>query len=83
MVSQEALRAPHAGGEMSLESITRLGLILICVLLVTWDAMVVAIGNYDATVSVIVYRESRKHPIIPFLLGLVCGHLLWQIFERP
>jgi hypothetical protein len=54
-----------------------------CVLMLAWDALIISIGQYDATISVIVYRESKKHPLIPFLLGMVIGHLLWQIFEHP
>ena len=68
---------------MTWEGYTRSGLVLVCVLMLAWDALIISIGQYDATISVIVYRESKKHPLIPFLLGMVIGHLLWQIFEHP
>ena len=68
---------------MTWEGYTRSGLVLMCVMMLAWDALIISIGQYDATISVIVYRESKKHPLIPFLLGMVIGHLLWQIFEHP
>lgn len=33
-------------------------------------------GNYP-TVSAILLATAQKHPVVPFLLGLLCGHLIW------
>ena len=68
---------------MTWEGYTRSGLVLMCVLMLAWDALIISIGQYDATISVIVYRESNKHPLITFLLEMVIGHLLSQNYEHP
>jgi len=49
--------------------------------------LILAVGTYDviiawrygprATVSHVVLRFSREYPILPFLAGVVLGHLLW------
>jgi hypothetical protein len=46
-----------------------------------------AVGGYDvfaalflgraATVSATILDLSRSHPILPFLIGVLVGHLLW------
>jgi predicted permease len=30
------------------------------------------------TISEIVWKISTNHPLIPFLLGMVCGHWFWN-----
>ncbi len=39
--------------------------------------LIAAIGGTDPTISQIVWR-ANAHPIIPFTLGVIAGHLFWQ-----
>lgn len=31
----------------------------------------------QATISATVWELSRRYPALPFLIGFLCGHLLW------
>lgn len=35
-------------------------------------------GGFRATISWWVWTNSVKYPIIPFLLGMLAGHLVWN-----
>ena len=39
-----------------------------------WSALTLK----EPTISQMVWRVSKDHPIVPFLAGLLCGHLFWQ-----
>ena len=41
---------------------------------------VIALWNHQAgdTISEIVWNYATKRPLVPFLLGLLMGHLFWQ-----
>lgn len=40
-------------------------------------------GGYQATISWVMWDQSHTYPIIPFLMGFLCGHLFTQmIFPR-
>ena len=64
-----------------MEAITRIGIWSMVGIAVSWDVFVIAHGEYDATISVIMYESAKKHPIIPFTIGVVLGHMFWQIYE--
>jgi hypothetical protein len=32
----------------------------------------------DGTLSAFVWRLSADYPLVPFLVGLLCGHLFWR-----
>ncbi len=42
-----------------------------------WDLIAILKGGYKATVSAQLYKFSLRFPIIPFILGIVFGHLFW------
>ncbi len=67
---------------MDYASITKVLILLIVLLVVLWDAYVIFIGHQEATFSVILYESARRWPIISFVLGLVCGHLFWQVYTN-
>ena len=58
--------------------------ITICILVVgaitlaLWDVFAAAQPVSGDTISEVVWAVSAKHPIIPFALGVVMGHLFWQ-----
>lgn len=43
------------------------------------DAIALIQGS-DNTLSQLVYDSAKKSPIIPFLVGLVCGHFFWPMY---
>ena len=53
-------------------------LIVTGLLLVVWDAYVAFFNDEkDDTISHVVYHAALKRPIVPFVLGVVMGHLFW------
>jgi hypothetical protein len=67
---------------MDYTSVTKVFILLIVVLVLVWDAYVILVGHQEATFSVILYESSKRWPIIAFVLGLVCGHLFWQVYTN-
>lgn len=47
------------------------------IFLVVYDLIALWLGGWDATISVVVLTWSSRYPILPFLFGVVCGHLFW------
>jgi hypothetical protein len=57
-------------------------LVAVTVALIGWD-IYVAVVETPATISVIVLGWAQAHPVLPFAIGVVCGHLLWpQVVRR-
>ena len=44
-----------------------------------WDCFAIFFNKEAATFSVVLFEASKEWPIIPFMFGLVCGHLFWQV----
>lgn len=44
-----------------------------------WDVYVAIQGDWTATTSAFVYDLMKAHPMFPFALGVVIGHLVWPI----
>ena len=58
----------------------KLTIILILVAIVTlggWDIYVASNEASGDTISEIILEASLRRPIIPFVFGIVCGHLFW------
>lgn len=51
--------------------------------LIIWDAYA-AFGTAGAgdTISEVILSAVKAHPILPFLAGVLCGHLFWPQLER-
>jgi len=57
----------------------------VCILLLC--GVGIAVGAYDlyagfffepgGTVSEVILAFARRYPIVPFTMGVVCGHLVW------
>lgn len=54
-------------------------LIVAFVLIMLYDFILALVGRWDITVSATIYDVSKSNPIIPFLIGLCVGHLIWPI----
>lgn len=53
-------------------------LAIIVLALIGWDVYAAFFtGGVGGTISEVVLGFARKHPIVPFLFGVVSGHLLW------
>jgi len=57
--------------------ITILLILAAIVILGGWDLYVAANAQSGDTISEIVLEASLRRPIIPFVAGVVCGHLFW------
>lgn len=58
---------------------TTVNAVLIIVgLALCWEAWTVLNSKPGDTISETVWRATVKQPVIPFLVGFLCGHLFWQ-----
>lgn len=39
-------------------------------------------GGQEATISATIWMLSQQYPVLPFILGLLAGHLLWPQGRR-
>jgi hypothetical protein len=44
-----------------------------------YDGWVIMMGGTEASISSLVIIMSHKHPLIPFLCGVLSGHLWWRM----
>jgi uncharacterized integral membrane protein len=58
---------------------TKFTVLMALVLILAYDLFAVYAYGFDATVSVVVFTLAKAAPIIPFLAGVVVGHLFWPI----
>ncbi len=45
-------------------------------LLITYEAWS-AISHRAPTISQLVWKASLRYPLVPFVLGMLAGHLVW------
>ena len=64
---------------MNSKTITTAILLVTLAILLLYDAVAVYWFGYPGTISIVVYEASKNWPIIPFLAGIVCGHLFFPI----
>lgn len=60
-------------------TVTRMALLLTLVCLLGYDLFAVYKFGYDGTISLVVFTLAKAYPIIPFLAGIVVGHLFFPI----
>jgi hypothetical protein len=51
------------------------------IILLFYDLWLILTDRTDATISLVVYKGACDYPIIPFLAGVVIGHILWPHFK--
>lgn len=54
-----------------------LAFLLIHLMIGSWDLWCVAQGRVSDTVSRVIWEACTSFPILPFMLGIIVGHLLW------
>ncbi len=52
-------------------------LITIGVFLIAWDIWVLIEPTEGDTISAVTLEFAQRHIIIPFAVGVICGHLFW------
>jgi hypothetical protein len=60
---------------MNYKKWTIIVLAICAVALIIWDVIVYAKGDQASTISGVIYLNSKEYPIIPFVAGILCGHL--------
>ena len=63
-------------------TVTRMLIVLIVLVVGSWDSYLLFVGDEDATVSVVLYESARQWPVIAFMAGFLCGHVFWQVYPR-
>lgn len=60
-------------------------IVLLCVTLglVVYDAVVIWRAYPAATISEVILAVAQEQPILPFLVGVLVGHLLWPQIGQP
>ena len=66
---------------MKIETITKLFIAVIIVLIAVYDVYAIIVGGTQASVSHTIITWSYDFPAFTFLMGFVMGHLFWKI--RP
>lgn len=61
------------------QRITAYVIFVATVLLLGYDVFAYLNGGVAATISWVLYDQSKEFPIIPFALGLLMGHLFGQM----
>jgi hypothetical protein len=64
-----------------IRTITRIIILSTVVLWIAYDIFVYLIYGNPATESAVIATISFYHPYIPFLAGLLCGHLFFDMRE--
>ena len=56
---------------------TKVGIPIVVLLVLLYDVIAYMRGSVDATISRVVLGWARSNPLIPFSVGVLCGHLFW------
>jgi len=59
--------------------ITKVFTLILLVIIAVFDGWIMAKGGTEASISHLIITASYKYPMIPFLLGILCGHLFWRM----
>ena len=57
-------------------------LVVATLLLISWDIWVYLEPTPGDTISEVLLKYARPHPVIPFAFGVLMGHLFWPQRER-
>jgi hypothetical protein len=57
---------------------TKLAILALVAVAVVYDVIAYMRGSVDATISRVVLGWARSNPLIPFSVGVVCGHIFWS-----
>ena len=63
---------------MNWVSITEGVLMVVPLAVIIYDVIAIEKGGTEASISAVVLRTSLKRPIVPFAVGVLCGHLFFS-----
>lgn len=58
-------------------NLTKFFIVCIIVVVLAFDSFIMFHTNNEVTISSVVLDYSKQYPIIPFVMGLIAGHLFW------
>ena len=58
---------------------TELFIAVISIAIIVFDFFIIGKKGKYFSISAYIIRWSRLYPMIPFLLGIICGHLFWSM----
>ncbi len=65
---------------MDFLNVTKFLIILVFIVIFVWDSVVMFFAkDLNATISFSIYTISTQHPIIPFTIGVLVGHVFWPL----
>ena len=64
---------------MNWRQITIYFCVLALIIILGYDAFACFKGGNYATISGLFWSLSKTYPMVPFLLGVLVGHLCWQV----
>lgn len=63
---------------MNVKKITVIFILAVVIIIAAYDVWTfVELGNNDATISAQLIEWSYNYPLVPFLFGIIAGHLWW------
>jgi hypothetical protein len=60
-------------------NLTVLFITVVFIAVAVFDVYIIAKKGKKESISAHIIRASHAHPLLPFLLGIVCGHLFWSM----
>lgn len=64
---------------MKVKTLTIYVLLVTLVGLIGYDFYAIAVGGTESSISHLVKIWGHKYPIIPFAVGILCGHFFWGV----
>ena len=61
------------------KKVTVIFIFAVVVIASLFDVYVYVRGGTDATISWTIFEAAHKFPMIPFFVGVLCGHFFWQM----
>lgn len=63
-------------------NITIIFITLTVVAWIAFDLYIIAKKGKYFSISASIIRATYKYPMIPFLVGFLCGHLFWKMNDK-
>lgn len=67
---------------MDIKNITKIFIVVSIVVIILFDMYVFMDGGTKATISWTMFTWAHSYPIFPFSMGVIMGHLFWQMDAR-
>ena len=63
---------------MNWMALTEIVLVVLPLAVIIYDVIAIEKGGTEASISAVVLKTSLKRPIVPFAVGVLCGHLFFS-----